>query len=163
MQYCSLQNHTFIPSPVTSKTGHCFCFGFISSFSGAFLHSSPVGYWAPTNLGSSSFSIIIFLPLHAVHGVLKEGILKWFASPFSSDFFPGGTDGKTSACNVGDSGSIPESGISPGERNVNPLQYSCLENPMGWGGKSSGRLKSTEPQRVGHDWVTSLSPMNHVL
>ena len=35
-----------------------------------------------------------------------------------------------SACNVGDLGSIPESGKSPGEGNGNPLQYSCLENPM---------------------------------
>ena len=44
--------------------------------------------------------------------------------------FPGGSDGKESACNVGDPGSIPGSGRSSGERNNNPLQYSCLENPM---------------------------------
>ena len=44
--------------------------------------------------------------------------------------FPGGSDSKESACNAGDSGSIPESGRSPGEGNGNPLQYSCLENPM---------------------------------
>ena len=37
---------------------------------------------------------------------------------------------KASACNVGDSGSIPGSGRSPGEGNGNPLQYSCLENPV---------------------------------
>ena len=37
---------------------------------------------------------------------------------------------KQSACNVGDLGSIPESGRSPGEGNGNPLKYSCLENPM---------------------------------
>ena len=43
---------------------------------------------------------------------------------------PGGSDGKKSACNVGDLGSIPGSGRSPGEGNGNPLQYSCLENPM---------------------------------
>ena len=42
----------------------------------------------------------------------------------------GGSEGKASACNVGDLGSIPESGKSPGEGNGNPLQYSCLENPM---------------------------------
>ena len=41
-----------------------------------------------------------------------------------------GSDNKASAYNVGDPGSIPESGISPGEGNGNPLQYSCLENPM---------------------------------
>ena len=44
--------------------------------------------------------------------------------------FPGGLDGKASAHNVGDLGSIPGSGRSPGEGNGNPLQYSCLENPM---------------------------------
>ena len=41
--------------------------------------------------------------------------------------FPSGSDGKASACNVGDMGSIPGSGRSPGEGNGNPLQYSCLE------------------------------------
>ena len=43
--------------------------------------------------------------------------------------FPGGSDSKESVCNAGDSGSIPESGRSPGEGQGNPLQYSCLENP----------------------------------
>ena len=44
--------------------------------------------------------------------------------------FPGGSDGKASAYNAGDLGLIPGSGRSPGEGNGNPLQYSCLENPM---------------------------------
>ena len=44
--------------------------------------------------------------------------------------FPGGSDSKASACNAGDQGSIPELGRPPGEGNGNPLQYSCLENPM---------------------------------
>ena len=44
--------------------------------------------------------------------------------------FPGGSDGKASACNAGDPGSIPGLGRSPGEGNGNPLQYSCLENPL---------------------------------
>ena len=44
--------------------------------------------------------------------------------------FPCSSVGKESACNAGDPGSIPESGKSPGERNGNPFQYSCLENPM---------------------------------
>ena len=47
--------------------------------------------------------------------------------------FPSSSDGKASACNAGDLGSIPESGRSPGEGNGNPLQYSCLENPMDGG------------------------------
>ena len=44
--------------------------------------------------------------------------------------FPGGSDGKASASNVGNPGSILGSGRSPGEANGNPLQYFCLENPM---------------------------------
>ena len=44
--------------------------------------------------------------------------------------FPGGSDSKTSACNVGDLGLIPGLARSPGEGNGNPFQYSCLENPM---------------------------------
>ena len=46
---------------------------------------------------------------------------------------PGGSNGKASACSVGDLGSIPGSGRSSGEGNGNPLQYSCLENPMDGG------------------------------
>ena len=47
--------------------------------------------------------------------------------------FPGGSEVKVSACIAGDLGSIPGSGRSPGEGNDNPLQYSCLENPMDGG------------------------------
>ena len=60
-------------------------------------------------------------------GVSGWGRIKWCLHDL---IFPGGSDGKVSACNAGDPGSIPESGRSPGERNGNPLQYSCLENPM---------------------------------
>ena len=57
--------------------------------------------------------------------------------------FPGGSDGKASVYNVGDLSLIPGSGRFPGEGNGNPLQYSCLENPMDggawcpWGRKGS--------------------------
>ena len=47
--------------------------------------------------------------------------------------FPGGSDGKASACEAGDRGSIARLGRSPGEENGHPLQYSCLENPMDGG------------------------------
>ena len=47
--------------------------------------------------------------------------------------FLGGSDSKESACSAGDQGSIPGLGRSPGEGNGDPLQYSCLENPMGGG------------------------------
>ena len=49
--------------------------------------------------------------------------------------FPGGSDGKESAAHAGDLGLIPGSGRSPGERNGNPFQYSCLENPMDRGAR----------------------------
>ena len=51
MQYCSLEHQILLPSPVTSTTGRSFCFGSISSFFlKLFLHSSPVAFWAPTDL-----------------------------------------------------------------------------------------------------------------
>ena len=64
--------------------------------------------------------------------------------------FPGGSDGKESTCDVGDLGSIPRLGSSPGGGHGNPLQYSCLENPHGqrslagyspWGHKESNMTK----------------------
>ena len=59
--------------------------------------------------------------------------------------FPGSSDGKASAYNAGDPGSIPGSGRSPGEGNGNPLQCSCLENPMdrgAWWATVQGLTKS---------------------
>ena len=62
--------------------------------------------------------------------------------------FPGGSDGKESACSAGgarDAGSIPESGRSPGEGNGKPLHYSCLENSMDrgvWQATDHGVAKS---------------------
>ena len=50
--------------------------------------------------------------------------------PPNPDLFPGGSDGKESACKAGDSGSIPGLRRCPGEGNGYPLQYSCLKNPM---------------------------------
>ena len=70
--------------------------------------------------------------------------------------FPGGSDGKESACTVGVLGSIPGLGRSPGGEHGNPLQYSCLENPRGqksmaiyspWGHKE---LDMTERLNTAH-------------
>ena len=77
MQYCSLQHGTLFPSPVTSTTGHCFCFDSASSFFlELFLHSSLVAYWASTYLRSSSFSVLSYwsgLPIPSpVDHVLSE-------------------------------------------------------------------------------------------
>ena len=62
--------------------------------------------------------------------------------------FPGNSDSKESAHNAGDQGLIPGSGRSPGEGNGNPLQYSCLENPM-----DRGAWQATVHgvSRVGHN------------
>ena len=57
----------------------------------------------------------------------------FLASHCPNGDFPGGSDGKASAYNVGDPGSIPGLGRSPGEGNSNPLQYSFLENSMDGG------------------------------
>ena len=67
--------------------------------------------------------------------------------------FPAGSAVKEPACNAGDSrgvpGSLPWSGRSPGEGNGNPLQYSCLENPMNspWGHKRVGLDLATKQQQ----------------
>ena len=61
IQYCSLQHRTLLPLSVTSTTGCCLCFGSVSSFFlELFHHWSPVACWLPTDLGSSSFSVISF-------------------------------------------------------------------------------------------------------
>ena len=70
--------------------------------------------------------------------------------------FPCSSDGKESACNAGDLGSIPGSGRSPGEGNGNPLWHFCLENPTdrgAWWAMVHGVA------RVGHDLATKPSPL----
>ena len=63
--------------------------------------------------------------------------------------FLGDSDNKESACDAGDPGSMPGLGRSPGEGNGNPLQYSCLENPMDK--EPGGLLQAMGWQRAGHD------------
>ena len=79
-------------------------------------------------------------------GVVKRE----YSSLLHPQGFPGGSDGKGPACNVGDLGSIPGLGRSPREGHGNPLQYSCLENPHGqrsqvgyslWGRKESDTIE----------------------
>ena len=62
---------------------------------------------------------------------IKKNFFKDFEHYLQSIWgFPGGSDGKESACNEKDSGPIPGSARSPGQGHGNPLQYSHLENPM---------------------------------
>ena len=81
---------------------------------------SVVPVFSKSNLNILKFSV------HLLNVGLEN-----FEHHFAS--VPGGSDGKASACNVGDLGLIPGSGRSPGEGNGNPLQHSCLENPMDGG------------------------------
>ena len=82
-------------------------------------------------------------------------VIKWnkhFPVLVCLDGLPQWLSGKESTCNAGDMSSIPRSGRSLGGRNGNPLQYSCLENPMdrgAWG------LQSVGLQRVRYDWMTN--------
>ena len=83
MQYCSLQHWTLLPSPVMSTTVCCFCFDSISSFFlELFLHRSPVAYWAPTDLGSSSFSVLSFCLFILFIGFSRQE--HWSGLPFPS-------------------------------------------------------------------------------
>ena len=83
MQYCSLQHQTLLLSPVRSTAGYCFCFGSIPSFFlELFLHWSPVAYWAPTDLGSSSFRILSFCLFILFMGFSRQEY--WSGLPFPS-------------------------------------------------------------------------------
>ena len=83
MQYCSLQHWTFLLSPVTSTAGYCFCFGSIPSFFlELFLHWSPVAYWAPIDLGSSCFSILLSCLFVLFMGFSRQEY--WSGFPFPS-------------------------------------------------------------------------------
>ena len=83
MQYWSLQHRTLLPSPVTSTTWHCFHFDSISLFSlELFLLSYPVAYWAPTDLGSSSFRVLSFCLFILFMGFSRQEY--WSGLPFPS-------------------------------------------------------------------------------
>ena len=83
---------------------------------------------------SSIFSFSFKKKLQEVTSYLR--IYGFFYLPYCWKFF-GGSVSKESTCNAGDPGSIPVLGRSPGERNGNPLLYSCLENPTDRGAWSA--------------------------
>ena len=86
MQYCSLQHRTLLLSPVTSTTGYCFCFGSISSFFlELFVHWTPVAYWAPTDPGSSPFSILSFCLFILLMGFSRQEYLNGLPFPSPVD------------------------------------------------------------------------------
>ena len=86
MQYCSLQHQTLLLSPVTSTTWCVFCFGSIPSFFlELFLHWSPGAYCAPTDLGSSSFSILSFCLFILFMGFSRQEYWSGLQFPSSVD------------------------------------------------------------------------------
>ena len=86
MQYCSLQHQTLLPSQVTFTTRCCFCFGSISSFFlELFFHWFPVAYWAPTDLGSSSFSVLSFCLFMLFTGFSRQEYWSGLPFPFLAD------------------------------------------------------------------------------
>ena len=96
LQYCSLQNCTLLPSAVTSTTGRCFHFGSASPFFlELFLHSSPVAYWAPTDLSNSSFSVTSFAFSYCSWGsqdknteVVCHSLLQWIMFCLNCPLWP---------------------------------------------------------------------------
>ena len=80
---CMIMYRTLLPSPVLSTTGFCFGFGSSPSFFlELFLHWSPVAYWAPTNLGSSPFSVLSFCLFILFMGFSRQEY--WSGLPFRS-------------------------------------------------------------------------------
>ena len=96
------------------------------------------------------------LPGSSIHGIFQVRVLECERSSnleTSPRWLPRWLSGKESACRAGDAGSIPGLGRSPGERNGNPFQYSCLGNPMdrgAWWATVHG------VSRDRHDLVTQL-------
>ena len=81
LTFC-LQHQTSLPSPVTSTTGCHFFFGSISSFFLELVHWSLVAYWAPTDLGISSFSVLSFCLFILFMGFSRQEY--WSGLPFPS-------------------------------------------------------------------------------
>ena len=85
MQYCSLQHQILLSSPDSSTTEHHFCFGLAASFFlvllVVLLHSSPVSYWALSDVGDSSFSVISFCPFIVFLRFSQQGYWGGFQLP----------------------------------------------------------------------------------
>ena len=122
-----------------------------------------------------SFTLLVILPRHlwriGSRNPYRYQVLQMLKSLIENGIitahnlytsFPGGTDGKKSACNARDPGSICGSRRSPGEGHGNPLQYSCLENPMDRGAWWTRTIRS---QWIGHDSVTNAHTIHawHIL
>ena len=95
----------------------------------------------------TTWTIEIALKVSFLKNILGNFLEEWLGG------FPGGSVGKESTCNAGDKGdvgSVPRLGRSLGGGQGNPLQYSCLEDPMERGAWQG--YQSMGSQRVGQDW-----------
>ena len=100
------------------------------------LHATPwtAAYQAPPSMGFSRQEYWSGVPLPSPQGILSFPNCAYFCyRQRLAQGFPGGLDGRESACNVGDLVSILGSGRSPGGGHGKPLHYSSLENPHGQG------------------------------
>ena len=102
----------------------------------------PLGQWSPTFLAPDIRFVEVNFSVDQVEGgqfqddqvhYVYWALYFYYYYISSTSDFPSGSDGKVSAYNVEDAGSIPGSGRSPGDGNGNPFQYSCLKNPMDGG------------------------------
>ena len=136
VQLCSSSNILWHCLGIEMKTdlfqswGHCWVFQICWHIECSTFTASSFRFW--NNLSPPLALFIVMLPKahmtsHSrMSGSRLEGVKKVRG-------FPGGSDGKASAYSAGDPGLIPGSGRYPREGNGNPLQYSCLENPMDTG------------------------------
>ena len=90
--------------------------------------SSRSKHWAGSHQLSHKIHFLLHITIRSRNGSLLLHRIRDDPSKWRD--FPGGSDSKVSAYNVGDPGSMPRLGRSSGEGNGNPLQYCCLENPM---------------------------------
>ena len=108
-----------------------------SKFTGqvsSFPLTALVYLWVPL-LSELLWLICTFIQGHCslVRTSVNMNMIAYYAELNTILTFSGGSDGKASAYNAGDLGSISGEGRSPGDGNGNPLQYSCLQNPMDGG------------------------------
>ena len=125
---CALMEENVLTTPTASTQTHC---------------GPSVDLSSGQMLGRDRLETVLIPAFHERPTQLNQIPLLLIRITRVSPSFPGGSDGKESACSAGDPGSIPGSGRSPGEGKGNPLQYSCLKNP--------GGLQYHRVTRVGHN------------